>query len=86
MEIITIILAISIVFIYIQNYKIKKDVKGLKTLVKVLYKENYKFDDEIKRPKFPERSDMKPPPSPEKIECSNECIHITEDIKKYIKK
>jgi hypothetical protein len=73
MEIITVILAISIVFIYIQNYKIKKDVKGLKTLVKVIFKDNYNNDNEIKRPTFPERSDMKPPPSPERSNCSNEC-------------
>lgn len=48
MEIITILLIIAILFIYIQNYKIKKDVKGLKTLIKVLYKDNYKNDHEIR--------------------------------------
>lgn len=85
MEVITILLAIAIVFIYIQNYKIKKDVKGLKTLIKILYKDNYKNDHEIRslynlialkhkeitdnldKKKY-KRSDMKPPPSPEKID------------------
>lgn len=90
MEVITILLAIAIVFIYIQNYKIKKDVKGLKTLIKILYKDNYKNDHEIRslynlialkhkeitdnldKKKY-KRSDMKPPPSPERSDCSNEC-------------
>ena len=78
MEIITILSVIAIIYLFINDYKISKNVRGLKTLVKVIYKEKYKNDNEIKKPVFPKRSDMQPPPSPEKIDCIY--TEITDDM------
>ena len=78
MEIITILSVIAIIYLFINDYKISKNVRGLKTLVKVIYKEKYKNNNEIKKPVFPKRSDMQPPPSPEKIDCIY--TEITDDM------
>ena len=61
-------ISVLLITIIIYSITIKDDIEEKKFNRLERRKRKYKNDDEIKKPVFPKRSDMQPPPSPEKID------------------